>query len=141
MPRIDPPFPSFTFVATKMAENRLPAYRHTHLGRYHPYARVVRQRLEDAFMAIDAAASTAPPTPALRPTTPRTEPVDNDVSSLELDGPVVEAEPEEEVLPRVEDQDQLGRPKISAVLTDLVGVLRRWLALLVLDAHNADARK
>ncbi len=50
MPRIDPPFPSFTFVATKMAENRLPAYRHTHLGRYHPYARVVRQRLEDAFM-------------------------------------------------------------------------------------------
>ncbi len=85
------------------------------------------------------------------------------MSSLELDGPVVAGEPEEEVLPRVEDQDQLGRPKISAVLTvsvcfgrvcmfwsvvrelivdqDLVGVLRRWLALLVLDAHNADARK
>ncbi|RDX53040.1 hypothetical protein OH76DRAFT_1399632 [Lentinus brumalis] len=140
MPRIDPPFPSFTFVATKMAENRLPAYRHTHLGRYHPYARVVRQRLEDAFMAIDAAASTVPPTPALRPTTPRIEPVDIDVSSFELDGPVAEGE-QEGVLPGVEDQDQLGRPKISAVLTDLVGVLRRWLALLVLDAHNADARK
>ncbi|KAI0721963.1 hypothetical protein C8T65DRAFT_692101 [Cerioporus squamosus] len=146
MPQIDPPFPSFTFVALKMAELRLPAYRRTHLERYHPYARAVRQRLEDAFMAIDAAASSPPGTPPppqlsslpQRPTTPC---VDNNVSSFELDGPAIGAEPKEDAAPVGEDQDQLGRTKIAAALAELVGVLRRRLALLVLDAHNAEIRK
>ena len=52
MPRIDPPYPSFTAAVTKMAELRLPAYRHAHRQRYHPYAKAIRQQLEleDAAM-------------------------------------------------------------------------------------------
>lgn len=73
--RIDPPYPSLTLVLTRPApsfpptpappsppahvsrssEARLPAYRMAHMGRYHPYPRVVapapaKERHEDRLM-------------------------------------------------------------------------------------------
>ncbi|KAI0636932.1 hypothetical protein C8Q77DRAFT_535431 [Trametes polyzona] len=55
MPRIDPPYPSFTFVLTAPpprtnASSRLPAYRASHMGRYHPYPRVAPGRCQDRLM-------------------------------------------------------------------------------------------
>ncbi|KAH9901423.1 hypothetical protein C8Q73DRAFT_244803 [Cubamyces lactineus] len=74
--RIDPPYPSLTFVLTRPApsfpptpapasppvhtsrssESRLPAYRMAHMGRYHPYPRVVapvpsKEHYEDRLMS------------------------------------------------------------------------------------------
>lgn len=55
MPRIDPPYPSFTFVLSKPLprndrSSRLPAYRASHMGRYHPYARVAPSQCQDRLM-------------------------------------------------------------------------------------------
>lgn len=55
MPRIDPPYPSFTFVLSKPLprndrSSRLPAYRASHMGRYHPYARVAPTQCQDRLM-------------------------------------------------------------------------------------------
>ncbi|KAI0723506.1 hypothetical protein C8Q76DRAFT_397987 [Earliella scabrosa] len=109
--RVDPPWPSFSFVM-----NRLPAYRQAHLGRFHPYARVTRRRLEDAFMVLDANLTSntspdnlhedsatqtnepLPPPPLLRPTELRPVDVesahpDNDVSNFELDPSVPSPSP------------------------------------------------
>ncbi|RPD62024.1 hypothetical protein L226DRAFT_535402 [Lentinus tigrinus ALCF2SS1-7] len=148
MVRLDPPYPSFTFVMMS-SELRLPAYSHKHQRRHHPYVRVGRRRLEDAFMAIDAAASSPPPSPVqpqLRPTTTCTGRVDNDVSSFELDAPAVGAEPEEDTAPPAAadagpQHQPLGRTKIVDALAELMGVVRRRLALWVLDAHNSALRK
>ncbi|KAI0664766.1 hypothetical protein C8Q70DRAFT_11980 [Cubamyces menziesii] len=74
--RIDPPYPSLTLVLTRPApsfpptptppsppahtsrssDSRLPAYRMAHMGRYHPYPRVVapapaKERHEDRLMS------------------------------------------------------------------------------------------
>ncbi|PIL36669.1 hypothetical protein GSI_00358 [Ganoderma sinense ZZ0214-1] len=54
MPLVDPPYPSFTLVVTKMYpssprpfdSSRLPAYRAAHVGRFHPYPRGPRRNTE-----------------------------------------------------------------------------------------------
>ncbi|KAI0831344.1 hypothetical protein BC628DRAFT_1336438 [Trametes gibbosa] len=55
MPRVDPAYPSFTLVLTapqprNPPTSRLPAYRAAHVGRYHPYARVVPGHCQDRLM-------------------------------------------------------------------------------------------
>ncbi|KAI0331092.1 hypothetical protein GY45DRAFT_1336403 [Cubamyces sp. BRFM 1775] len=70
-PRIDPPYPSITFVLStappqllplplqpnppprNARSSRLPAYRVSHMGRYHPYPRVApaAERCEDPLMS------------------------------------------------------------------------------------------
>ncbi|KAI0374931.1 hypothetical protein BV20DRAFT_1048933 [Pilatotrama ljubarskyi] len=56
MPRIDPPYPSITLVLSSPPQirntrsSRLPAYRASHMERYHPYPRVVPERCRDRLL-------------------------------------------------------------------------------------------
>ncbi|KAI8998606.1 hypothetical protein BD414DRAFT_475552 [Trametes punicea] len=55
MTRVDPPYPSISYVlsnpqARNAQSSRLPAYRSTHVGRYHPYPRAEPGRYEDRIM-------------------------------------------------------------------------------------------
>ncbi|KAI0773795.1 hypothetical protein C8Q74DRAFT_783397 [Fomes fomentarius] len=149
--RIDPPWPSFSLVMSKLDNSRLPSYHYTHLGRYHPYARATRRRLEDTFMNLDVHIHTNvelhPVTPSIEPAPTQLHPLegenavlDNDVSSLELDAPATNliapparvdlgrdqpSEPE----PEPEPQHELGRGKLAASLAELLRALRRQLTL------------
>ncbi|KAI1793022.1 hypothetical protein LXA43DRAFT_304023 [Ganoderma leucocontextum] len=56
MPLVDPPYPSFTHVVTKMYpaprpfdSSRLPSYRAAHVGRFHPYPRGPRRNTEAIY--------------------------------------------------------------------------------------------
>ncbi|KAM5532698.1 hypothetical protein V8D89_013590 [Ganoderma adspersum] len=62
MPFVDPPYPSFTLIVTKMYtslprpfdSSRLPAYRAAHVGRFHPYPRGPRRNTEANYTpAVD----------------------------------------------------------------------------------------
>ncbi|KAI0362143.1 hypothetical protein OH77DRAFT_23193 [Trametes cingulata] len=61
MPRVDPPYPSFAFVLSSPPEprnarsSRLPAYRVSHMGRFHPYPRVAPGRCTDRLMVCPRA--------------------------------------------------------------------------------------
>ncbi|KAI9064471.1 hypothetical protein FKP32DRAFT_1603244 [Trametes sanguinea] len=55
MTRLDPPYPSISFVLSPPPprndrSSRLPAYRCTHMHRYHPYPRDFPGRCEDRLM-------------------------------------------------------------------------------------------
>ncbi|KAI0067918.1 hypothetical protein BV25DRAFT_889688 [Artomyces pyxidatus] len=73
----DPSYPSFAWVMSSSLGNantdtnlRLPAYRASHLGRFHPYARTRRPAREEWHMTtVDHRFDDTymPPTPRLRP--------------------------------------------------------------------------
>ncbi|KAI0362140.1 hypothetical protein OH77DRAFT_22459 [Trametes cingulata] len=56
MPRVDPPYPSITLVLSSPLQprnnrsSRLPAYRASHMERFHPYPRVVPERCRDRLL-------------------------------------------------------------------------------------------
>ncbi|KAI0647089.1 hypothetical protein C8Q79DRAFT_925719 [Trametes meyenii] len=55
MSRIDPPYPSFSSVLSfpqnrNAQSSRLPTYRSTHMGRYHPYPRVARTYCQEQLL-------------------------------------------------------------------------------------------
>ena len=58
MPHVDPPYPSFTRVVLTMSalpsslsySSRLPSYRASHVGRFHPYPRGPRRLREDIYI-------------------------------------------------------------------------------------------
>ncbi|KAI0370302.1 hypothetical protein BV20DRAFT_1052633 [Pilatotrama ljubarskyi] len=139
MPRLDPPYPSFTLVMTSLESSRLPSYRSFHVIRFHPYPRTARSRPEERLITImdrrtfegpiiaEAAAAAQ-----IRPTSGCEEAPDNDTSTFELDPlPVLSAEPEQQDPPaEAEAAAELGRSKLAAALTDLLGALHcRYLTL------------
>ncbi|OJT04316.1 hypothetical protein TRAPUB_4950 [Trametes pubescens] len=137
MPRIDPPYPSFTFVLSKPLprndrSSRLPAYRASHMGRYHPYARVAPSQCQDRLMnTIDYRYADEP---LWEETVGEAQGVttceslsDNDNDSAI--SPVVDAEHENAAESPALPQAQLSRSKLVATLTDVLVALRRHLAL------------
>ncbi|KAI0670344.1 hypothetical protein C8Q78DRAFT_1079322 [Trametes maxima] len=55
MSRVDPPYPSISSVlsfpqARNAQSSRLPTYRSTHMGRYHPYPRIVRTHCQERLL-------------------------------------------------------------------------------------------
>ncbi|KAI1793019.1 hypothetical protein LXA43DRAFT_303904 [Ganoderma leucocontextum] len=130
--------------------SRLPSYRSTHVGRFHPYPRSTPRRGEDALMqtvdyrTVDhiTELATIPEQPEhvhLRPLVVCQEVPDGDVSSLELDYPVVGDASFFEQAVRAEDD--VGEKVKAAVAHLLVALRRRSLALwAVLDFLKGERR-
>ncbi|KAM5532700.1 hypothetical protein V8D89_013592 [Ganoderma adspersum] len=112
--RIEAHYPSFTSVMIKLEPSfRLPTYRSTHAARFHPYPRggPRRSEAEDMFT---------------RPTRRCAAVPDNaDVSSFELDIPVVGVEYDKDELLAAGIPTGLSRSKLAVLLSDLLGALRR----------------
>ncbi|KAI1793018.1 hypothetical protein LXA43DRAFT_1093283 [Ganoderma leucocontextum] len=110
---------------------RLPTYRSTHVARFHPYPRGGSRRSEDVF--TDPSVHVEEPSSNLEPAQPRIRPTrrcaaapDNDVSSFELDIPVVGVQyDEDELLAAGIPTAGLSQSKLALVLSDLLGALRR----------------
>ncbi|KAM5530266.1 hypothetical protein V8D89_013591 [Ganoderma adspersum] len=119
--------------------SRLPSYRSTHVGRFHPYPRGGPRRGEDVLMqTIDyrtedhiTELATIPEEPEpvhLRPLVVFQEMPDGDVSSLKLDCPVVGDAGFFEQGVRAEEDEVAEKVKV-AVAHLLVAIRRRSLAL------------
>ncbi|EJF63065.1 hypothetical protein DICSQDRAFT_179719 [Dichomitus squalens LYAD-421 SS1] len=137
---VDPPYPSFTLVMIAADPSlRLPSYRSSHLGRFHPYPRGGSRRSEDrdifvnAYMYTEGSSTNVPAQPCLRPARRCVEVPDNDVSSFELDPPVVGVEYDEYELRAFSGVPTgLSRSKLAEALADLLGELCRRCSQLTL---------
>ncbi|EJF63067.1 hypothetical protein BD309DRAFT_985596 [Dichomitus squalens] len=120
--------------------SRLPAYRFSHLGRFHPYPRSAPRRAEDALMqTVDYRTRTGldpileePEPVRIRPLVVCQEIPDGDVSSFELDYPVVgdtEFFDQNAAAPM-----EVGGGLKAGLLHLLVALRRRSLALLAAGA-------
>ncbi|PIL36670.1 hypothetical protein GSI_00359 [Ganoderma sinense ZZ0214-1] len=133
--------------------SRLPSYRSTHVGRFHPYPRGGPRRREDALMqTVDHRTAdhvtglpTIPEEPEpepvrLRPLVVCQEVPDGDVSSLELDCPVV-GDVSFFEQQGVRAEDDVGEKVKVAVAHLFVAIRRRSLALLaVMDLLKGEHR-
>ncbi|KAI0362141.1 hypothetical protein OH77DRAFT_1515442 [Trametes cingulata] len=149
MPRVDPPYPSFAFVLSSTLEprnarsSRLPAYRASHMGRFHPYPRVAPGRCTDRLMntvdyryAEDPLWEEAGAEPG-----DATENEENLVDA-EVVPATTHCEPsdDENTTTPATTESRLSRSKLVMTLSDTLAALRRYLSRQAMKTFFASER-
>ncbi|KAI0721988.1 hypothetical protein C8T65DRAFT_629887 [Cerioporus squamosus] len=142
-----PPYPSFTTVMATTGllppcVARLPSYRSTHLGRYHPYPMTFRPRDEDYLMTtVDHRGAFGdldpiieePEVGAVEPAMTWQELPDRDFCPYESDYPVLEEDlvlQYEEARRQQAETTSAHRKVVAAFVNMMFAMRRKYLALL-----------
>ncbi|KAI0374934.1 hypothetical protein BV20DRAFT_403133 [Pilatotrama ljubarskyi] len=137
MPRAEPPYPSISSVLSSPSQprnarsSRLPAYRASHMGRFHPYPRAAPGRCQDWLMSTVDYRYVEDP--LWEETVGDTEHVAEHEEHASVDEEALPAtahrEPSDDAaLAGPEVGSQLGRSKLVATLSDALAALRRYLS-------------